>query len=69
MLLYPSSSLSPWNATFRNIMEGQIIYKTEYLTRYGLPHQITIKRILPSNSIDLESGNEDALRDSFTDFA
>ena len=51
-------------------MEGQIIYKTEFLTRYGLvPRQITIKRILPSNSIDLETGGEDALRDSFSDLA
>ena len=37
--------------------------------RYGVPRQITIKRILPSNSIDLETGSEDALRDSFTDLA
>ena len=67
MLLYPAST--PWNTTFRNI-DGQIIYKTEYLTRYGLlPRQITIKRIVPSNSIDLESGSENALRDSFSDLA
>ena len=57
MLLYPPSS-SPWNTTFRNT-ERQIIYKTEFLTRYGVPHQITIKRILPSSSID----------HSFTDLA
>jgi hypothetical protein len=50
-------------------MEGQIIYKTEYLRRYGLPRQITIKRILPSNSTDLEIGSEDAMRDSFSDLA
>ena len=68
MLLYPSSPLTPWNTTFRNI-DGQIIYKTEYSTRYGLPRQITIKRIVPPNSIDLETGNENALRDSFTDLA
>ena len=38
--------------------------------RYGLiPRQITIKRIVPSNSFDLEIGNEDTLRDSFTDLA
>ena len=37
--------------------------------RYGLPRQITIKRILPSNSIDLATGSEDALRDSFSDLA
>jgi hypothetical protein len=68
MLLYPAS-ITPWNTTFRNI-DGQIIYKTEFLTRYGLvPRQITIKRIIPSNSIDLESGSENALRDSFTDLA
>lgn len=67
MLLYPSS-LTPWNTTFRNT-EGQIIYKTEYLMRYALPRQITIKRILPSNSIDLEAGSDDALRDSFSDVA
>ena len=68
MLLYPSS-ITPWDTTFRNI-DGQIIYKTEYSTRYGLlPRQITIKRIVPSNSIDLESGSENASRDSFTDLA
>jgi hypothetical protein len=68
MHLYPSSSFAPWNTTFHNT-EGQIIYKTEYLMRYGLHHLITIKRILPSNSTDLETGSESALRDSFTDFA
>ena len=69
MLLYPSSSSTPWDTTFRNV-EGQIIYKTEFLMRYGLiPRQITIKRIVPSNSFDLEIGNEDTLRDSFTDLA
>ena len=67
MLLYPSSR-PPWNTTFRNA-EGQIIYKTELLMRYGLPRQITIKRILPPNSIDLATGSEDALRDSFSDLA
>jgi hypothetical protein len=67
MLLYPSS-LTPWNTTFRN-MEGQIIFKTEFQTRFGTPRQITIKRILPSNSIDLATGSEDALRDSFSDLA
>ena len=67
MLLYPSS-LTPWNTTFRN-KEGQIIYKTEFSRRYTLPHQIAIKRIVPSNSIDLETGSENALRDSFTDLA
>ena len=50
-------------------MEGQIIYKTEFHMRYGVPRQITIKRILPSNSIDLATGSEDALRDSFSDLA
>jgi len=69
MLLYPSSSHSPWNTTFPNT-EGQIIYKTEYLTRFGIvPRQITIKRIVPSNGFDLEIGSEDAFRDSFTDLA
>jgi hypothetical protein len=68
MLLYPSSN-TPWDTTFRN-KDGQIIYKTEYLTRYGLvPRQITIKHIVPSNSIDLESDSENVLRDSFTDLA
>jgi len=67
MLLYPST-LPPWNTTFRN-MEGQIIYKTEFLTHYGIPRQITIKRIIPPNSIDLATGSEDALRDSFSDLA
>ena len=37
--------------------------------RYGLPRQITIKRIVPPNCIDLETGSENALRDSFTDLA
>ena len=67
MLLYPSS-LTPWNTTFRNA-EGQIIYKTEFESRYGVPRQITIKRILPSNSVDVATGSEDALRDSFSDLA
>ena len=67
MLLY-SSSLNPWDTTFRN-KDGQIIYKTEYSTRFGLPRQTTIKRIVPSNSADLETGNENALQDSFTDLA
>ena len=67
MLLYPSSS-PPWNTTFRN-EEAQVIYKTEFLTRFGTPRQITIKRILPPNSIDLAAGSEDALRDSFSDLA
>ena len=67
MLLYPSSS-PPWNTTFRN-EEAQVIYKTEFLTRFGAPRQITIKRILPPNSIDLAAGSEDALRDSFSDLA
>ena len=69
MLLYPSSSFSPWNTTFRNL-GGQIIYKTAFLMRYGLlPRQISIKRIVPSNSIDLETGSENSLRDAFTDLA
>jgi hypothetical protein len=67
MLLY-LSSLFPWNTTFRNA-EGQIIYKTEFESRYGVPRQITIKRILPSNSVDVATGSEDALRDSFSDLA
>ena len=67
MYLYPSS-LPTWNTTFRN-KEGQIIYKTEFLMRYSVPRQITIKRILPPSSIDLETGSEDALRDSFSDLA
>jgi len=50
-------------------MDGQTIYKTEFLTRYGIPRQITIKRIIPPNSIDLATGSEDALRDSFSDVA
>ena len=67
MLLYPSS-LPRWNTTFRNA-EGQIIYKTEFESRYGAPRKITIKRILPSNSVDVATGSEDALRDSFSDLA
>ena len=68
MLLYPSSSLTPWNTTFRN-MEGQIIFQTESLMLLGSPRRITIKRVLPSNSIDLATGHEDALRDFFSDLA
>ena len=67
MHLYPSS-LPTWNTTFRN-KDGQIIYKTEFQMRYGLPRQITIKRIIPPSSTDLETGNEDALRDTFSDLA
>ena len=37
--------------------------------RYGVPRQITVKRILPPSSIDLETVSEDALRDSFSDLA
>lgn len=37
--------------------------------RYGVPRQITIKKILPSNSIDVATGSEDALRDSFSNLA
>lgn len=37
--------------------------------RFGTPRQISIKRILPSNSTDLATGSEDALRDSFSDLA
>jgi len=69
MLLYQSTSTT-WDTTFCN-SEGQVIYKTENPTH---PHsrsasQITIKRILPSNSIDLATSSEDALRDAFSDVA
>ena len=67
MLLYPSSSI-PSNTTFRNI-DGPMIYKTESLMRYCLSRQIAIKRMVPSNSIDLGKGNNNALRASFTDLA
>ena len=69
MLLYQYTS-TIWDTTFRNA-EGQVIYKTENPTH---PHsrsarQIIIKRILPSNSIDLATASEDALRDAFSDVA
>ena len=69
MLLYPSSR-DLWNTTFCN-MEGQIIFQTESLMLLGSPHQINIKRlrVLPLNSIDLATGNEDALRVSFSGLA
>ena len=67
MHLYPSS-LPTWNTTFHN-KDGQIIYKTEFQMRYGLPRQITIKRIVPPSSNDLETGSENALRDSFSTLA
>ena len=62
------ASSIPSNTTFRNI-DGQIIYKTESLMRYYLSRQITIKRMVPSNSIDLGKGSNNALRASFTDLA
>ena len=65
MLLY-QSTLSPWDTTFRNA-EGQVVYKTE--TNSIMARQITIKHILPSNSIDLATASEDALRDSYSDLA
>ena len=65
MFLY-QSTLSPWNTTFRNA-EGQVIYKTE--TQSSTARQIAIKRILPSNNIDLATASEDAMRDAFSDSA
>ena len=57
------ASSIPSNTTFRNI-DGQIIYKTESLMRYCLSRQITIKRMVPSNSIDLGKGSNNASRAS-----
>ena len=65
MLLY-QSTLNPWDTTFCNV-EGQVIYKTE--CPHSTARQITIKRILPSKSVDLATASEDALRDSFSDLA
>jgi len=69
MLLYQSTS-NPWDTTFCNA-EGQIIYKTEnpIYPHSRTANQIAIKRILPSNSNDLATASEDALRDSFSDLA
>ena len=66
MHLYPSSSTLS-NTTFRN-KDGQIIYKIESSTRC-LSRQTTIKRIVPSNNIDLGKGSDNALQPSFTDLA
>jgi len=67
MHLYLSAN-RPWNTNFCNA-EGQVIYTAESPMRFSLDARpIIIKRILPSN-VDLETDNNDSLRDSFSHLA
>ena len=66
MHLYLSNDCA-WNTNFCNA-EGQVLYKAEDPSRFSLGNAVIISRVLPSR-VDLNTNDEENLRDSFAPFA